>query len=104
MLGSALKIKPIISVDEKGALFTENKVRGNKKAVDYMISKMNESMDPSQTTVFVAHGDAASRAEELKERILEKTAADHVITTKIGPVIGSHTGPGMLAVLFLEKE
>lgn len=103
MLGSALKIKPIISVDEKGALYTENKVRGNKKAVEYMIGKINESMDESQTTLFVAHGDAEERAEEFKQKILEKTPAENIITTKIGPIIGSHTGPGMLAVLFLER-
>lgn len=103
MLGSALKIKPIISVDEKGALYVESKVRGNKKAVDYMLSKINDSMDTSETTIFVAHGDAADRAEALKEKILETTPAKEVIITKIGPVIGTHTGPGMLAVLFLEK-
>lgn len=103
MLGSALKIKPIISVDEKGALYTENKVRGNKKAVEYMISKMNEDLDESQLTIFVAHGDAEERAEAFKNKILEKTVVQNVITTKIGPIIGSHTGPGMLAVLFLKK-
>lgn len=103
MLGSALKIKPIISVDEKGGLYVENKVRGNKRAVEYMLSKMNDTMDETQTTVFVGHGDAAQRAEDLKEKILKNTKAEKVIITKIGPVIGSHTGPGMLAVLFLEK-
>ena len=103
MLGSALKIKPIISVDEKGGLYVENKVRGNKRAVEYMLSKMNDTMDETQTTVFVGHGDAAQRAEDLKEKILKNTKAEEVIITKIGPVIGSHTGPGMLAVLFLEK-
>ena len=103
MLGSALKIKPIISVDEKGGLYVENKVRGNKRAVEYMLSKMNETMDETQTTVFVGHGDAEQRAEDLKEKILKNTKAEEVIITKIGPVIGSHTGPGMLAVLFLEK-
>lgn len=104
MLGSALKIKPIISVDENGALYTENKVRGNKKAVEYMIDKMNHQLDESQLTIFVAHGDAKERAEEFKDKILEKTAVENVIMTKIGPIIGSHTGPGMLAVLFVEKE
>lgn len=103
MLGSALKIKPIISVDEKGGLYVENKVRGNKRAVEYMLSKMNDTMDETQTTVFVGHGDAAQRAEDLKEKILKNTKAEEVIITKIGPVIGSHTGPGMLAVLFLKK-
>lgn len=103
MLGSALKIKPIISVDEKGALYTENKVRGNKKAMDYMIQKMKDTMDETQTTIFVAHGDAEERANDFKDRILEQTPAKEIIITKIGPIIGSHTGPGMLAILFLEK-
>lgn len=104
MLGSALKIKPIISVDEKGALFVENKVRGNKKAVEYMLDKIRENMDESETTIFVAHGDAAERAEAFREKVLETTKAENVLITKIGPVIGSHTGPGMVAVVFLEKE
>lgn len=104
MLGSALKIKPIISVDEEGKLYVENKVRGNKKSVEYMIGKINDTMDEEEHTVFIAHGDAEERALQLKEKLLEKTEADNIQITKIGPVIGSHTGPGMLAVLFMEKE
>lgn len=104
MLGSALKIKPIISVDENGKLYVENKVRGNKKSVEYMIGKINESMDEEEHTLFIAHGDAEERALQLKEKLLEKTKAENIQITKIGPVIGSHTGPGMLAVLFMEKE
>lgn len=104
MLGSALKIKPIISVDKDGKLYVENKVRGNKKSVEYMIGKINESMDEEEHTLFIAHGDAEERALQLKEKLLEKTKAENIRITKIGPVIGSHTGPGMLAVLFMEKE
>lgn len=104
MLGSALKIKPIISVDEDGRLYVENKVRGNKKSVEYMIGKINDTMDEEEHTVFIAHGDAEERALQLKEKLLEKTEAENIQITKIGPVIGSHTGPGMLAVLFMEKE
>ena len=104
MLGSALKIKPIISVDKEGKLYVENKVRGNKKSVEYMIGKINESMDEEEHTLFIAHGDAEERALQLKEKLLEKTQAENIRITKIGPVIGSHTGPGMLAVLFMEKE
>lgn len=104
MLGSALKIKPIISVDENGKLYVENKVRGNKKSVEYMIGKINDTMDEEEHTLFIAHGDAEERALQLKEKLLEKTKAENIQITKIGPVIGSHTGPGMLAVLFMEKE
>lgn len=103
MLGSALKIKPIISVDGEGKLYVENKVRGNKKSVEYMIAKINDTMDENEHTVFIGHGDAEERALELKEKLLERTKAENIRITKIGPIIGTHTGPGMLAVLFMEK-
>lgn len=104
MLGSALKIKPIIGVDGQGKLFVENKVRGLKKSMDYLISKINDTLDDRERSLFIAHGDNEEAALELKEKILEKTAVSDITITKIGPVIGSHTGPGMLAVLFMEKE
>lgn len=103
MLGSALKIKPIISVDEEGKLYVENKVRGNKKGEEYMISKINDTMDDEEHTVFIGHGDCEERALALKEKIEANTSAKDVRITKIGPIIGSHTGPGMLAVLFMEQ-
>lgn len=104
MLGSALKIKPIISVDDEGKLYVENKVRGNKKSVEYMIAKINETMDDNEHTVFIGHGDAEERALALKEQLETRTKAENIHITKIGPIIGTHTGPGMLAVLFLEKK
>lgn len=103
MLGSALKIKPIISVDDEGKLYVENKVRGNKKSVEYMIAQINDTMDDKEHTVFIAHGDAKERALDLKEKLLERTKAENIRITKIGPIIGTHTGPGMLAVLFMKK-
>lgn len=103
MLGSALKIKPIISVDDEGKLYVENKVRGNKKSVEYMIAQINDTMDDEEHTVFIAHGDAKERALDLKEKLLERTKAENIRITKIGPIIGTHTGPGMLAVLFMKK-
>lgn len=104
MLGSALKIKPIISVNDEGKLYVENKVRGNKKSMEYMIAKINDTMDDDEHTVFIGHGDAEERALALKEQLEAKTKAENVRITKIGPIIGTHTGPGMLAVLFMEKE
>lgn len=104
MLGSALKIKPIISVDEEGKLYVASKVRGNKKGEEYMISQINDTMDDEERTVFVAHGDCEERALALKEKLLANTKAQNIQITKIGPIIGTHTGPGMLAVLFMTKN
>ncbi|MDE5777343.1 MAG: DegV family protein [Lachnospiraceae bacterium] len=104
MLGSALKIKPIISVNDEGKMFVENKVRGIKKSMEYMIGKIIEDMDDEERSLFIAHGDNEEAVLELKEKILERTDVRDITITKIGPVIGSHTGPGMLAVLFMQKE
>jgi len=55
---------------------------------------------PEGQTAFVAHGDAGEDAESLKELLLERVGFRDVVVTEIGPVIGSHVGPGMLAVAF----
>lgn len=104
IVGSALKIKPVISLDKEGKLYVENKVRGNKKGAEYLISKINDTLDEKERVVFIAHGDCEDRAIELKEKILEKTPAKEVQITKVGPIIGTHTGPGMLAVTFMKKS
>lgn len=104
MLGSALKIKPIISVNDEGKMFVENKVRGIKKSMEYMIGKISEDMDDEERSLFIAHGDNEEAVIELKEKIIERTDVRDITITKIGPVIGSHTGPGMLAVLFMQKK
>lgn len=100
MVGSALKIKPILSVDEEGKLYAAAKVRGNKKSEEFMINKIKEEQSAENRTVFVAHGDCEDRALALAERIKAETDATEVGITKIGPIIGTHTGPGMLAVLY----
>ncbi len=102
MVGSALKIKPILSVDEQGKLYAAAKVRGNKKSEEYMINKINEELSEKDHTVFIAHGDCEDRALALKEKIEAQTNAENIRITKIGPVIGTHTGPGMLAVLYVK--
>jgi DegV family protein with EDD domain len=104
MLGSALKIKPVISVNGEGKLYVENKLRGNRKSMEYLLRKVEETLDDTEHTVFIGHGDAQERALALKEQLEQRTKAENIHITKIGPVIGSHTGPGMLAVLFLAKE
>ena len=56
--------------------------------------------DPSTQTIAVAHGDAPDDAEALRALIAERVDVKDIITMQTGPVIGAHTGPGMLAVVF----
>lgn len=101
IVGGLLQIKPILYVDEEGKLIVTDKPRGQKKAIKTLINNMKETYDPSiSNTIFIGHGDDIEKANALKEVILENFEDVEIYTNYIGPIIGSHTGPGMLALIF----
>jgi DegV family protein with EDD domain len=101
-VGTALKIRPVLSMDETGKLVVISKIRGNRAELDYMVTKMEiEGVDLSSQTVIIGHGDDLTQAQELEKIIRDKHLVKDVIISKIGPIIGSHTGPGMLALVFM---
>ncbi|MBQ8412209.1 MAG: DegV family protein [Lachnospiraceae bacterium] len=104
-VGSALKIKPILSVDEEGKLVVKSKARGTGKALDYLVSKaVEEGKDMENTIFFVGNADAMGKAEKLKNSLIEKGAKEeNIIIVSIGPIIGAHVGAGMAAITFLAK-
>jgi len=101
VVGSVLNIKPLLHVDEEGKLKVVEKPRGQKNALKVTLEKMEAGWNPEMGNfVIIGHGDCPERAEECKEHILEKFPNADIHITDIGPVIGSHTGPGMLAVIY----
>ena len=101
IVGTMLNIKPIIHVDNDGHLINTAKVRGRKAAMDYLVRKFTEtSGDFDNETVFIAHGDCPEDAAALEQQ-LKETGVKNVITGYVGPVIGAHTGPGVLVLFFL---
>jgi len=101
-VGTALKIRPVLSMDETGKLVVISKIRGNRAELDYMVTKMEiEGVELSSQTVIIGHGDDLTQAQELEKIIRDKHLVKDVIISKIGPIIGSHTGPGMLALVFM---
>lgn len=103
MIGSALKIKPILSVDEEGKLIVKSKARGTGKALDYLLSKVEEEVKDYAGTQFnIGNADAVEKAEKLKEALLEKGAKEeNIFISSIGPIIGTHVGPGMAAITYV---
>ncbi len=100
IVGTMLNIKPIIYVDNDGHLINTAKVRGRKSAIEYLVKKYLETgIDPD--TVFIAHGDCPEDAAALEALVREKTDVKNVLTGYVGPVIGAHTGPGVLVLFFL---
>lgn len=102
VVGSLLGIKPLIWVNNEGKLDVCGKVRGRQKAIAHLAERtLNELSDKNQT-VRIAHGDCPEDAQALAA-LLQKGGVDTDIRY-IGTVIGSHTGPGVLATFFFGGE
>lgn len=101
--GKALQIKPLLSVDETGKLVNVGKIRGKSNVIPALVERFKrDSRDMKKETAFVAHADNPEGAKELKKAV--KSLCKKVEICEIGPVIGSHVGTGMLAVLFLGER
>ena len=103
-VGTALRIRPVLSTDEKGKLVVLSKIRGKRAELDFMVSKMEaEGTSLDTQTVFVGHGDDIEQAQALEKLIRSRRLVKDVVITKIGPIIGTHTGPGMLALVYIGR-
>lgn len=101
LAGTLLQIKPIIHLDDEGKLNTVGKARGRKAALDLLIQKVADTaIAPQDQTMFVSHSDCLEDAEYLAGQLKSKCGAKDVKLCDIGPVIGSHTGPGCAVVFF----
>ena len=100
MVGTMLNIKPIIYVDNDGHLINTAKVRGRKAAMDFMANKLADTCIDKEIA-FIAHGDCPEDAAALEALIKAKCGVKEVITGYVGPVIGAHTGPGVLVLFFM---
>jgi DegV family protein with EDD domain len=100
--GSKLDIKPILTFDIDGRLIFAGVARGRKKSLKQLLQFYNERrQDDANNTIIIASADALKEQKSLAEHLL-KTYEGKVSLwqTQIGPVIGSHVGPGMIALVF----
>lgn len=103
ILANVLDIKPILTIDD-GLVTGKDKVRGSKKLykklLDILVADAREDYDQ---TVVILHGQAPDKAEILKNLLLENTPFKNTVTVEVGPTIGVHTGPSVIAYAFLKK-
>jgi len=105
VVGTALKIKPVLSVDREGKLTVVAKVRGIKKGMEYLKERLiSDGIDTKEQTVIVGHADAPEVAEQLKNVLLSEGLVKDAIISNVGPVIGTHVGGGMFALTFLGEN
>lgn len=101
-VGTILSIKPVMHIDDEGRLIPASKVKGRKKSIKVLKEiLLDKIVCPEEQTIFISHGDCIEDAEYLKELIINEVKVKEVIINNVGPVIGSHTGPGILALFFM---
>lgn len=103
-MGSLLNIKPMLRVDSEGKLVSHGKAKGRKKSLQYLFDRFKENYDPSLGKDFlISHGDSLEDAEALKDMILNEFDMNEPVIEPVGMVIGSHSGPGTIALFFLGR-
>ena len=102
--GSILQIKPLIVVTAEGKLENVAKARGRKNAMRTLVSNMKQTADiDAWNYVFISHGDCEEDVLAVKEMVEAEFPKAKVVISDVGPVIGAHTGPGVIALCFLGK-
>ena len=105
LVGTMLNIKPVLHVDDEGHLISVSKARGRKASIEAMAKKVAElGQGFDNSTMFISHGDCREDAQYLADLLMEKYGAKNVMINYVGAVIGSHSGPGTLALFFLGKH
>lgn len=102
VVGSMIKIKPIIHMSDEGKLVVIGKERGRKKSLISIVDRMEKQMQGyDNDIVMITHGDGIEDAEFVKKQVEERFGIHNVMINGIGSVIGSHTGAGVVAVFFM---
>ncbi len=99
VIGTMLKIKPIMHMNDKGELAVIGKTVGRKKSLATLVKNMFETSEIEDgDTIFLVHGDCIEDAEYCKTLLMEKYPNSRYLINYIGPVIGSHSGCGTVAI------
>ncbi|MGQ7551074.1 DegV family protein [Streptococcus suis] len=102
LIGGLVNIKPLLALNAEGKLEAIAKIRGRKKGIKEMLNLTLDNLDHS--TVMVAHTGDIETAEAIKATLLEDSRVTDVLLTELGPIIATHTGTGVLAILSINKK
>lgn len=105
IFGNVLSIKPILRLDYDGHLLVHTKGHGKSNTYKKMIESIKEQVvNPESQTLYVSHSNAIESAVEFAEMLKKELGFKDIYYSYIGSIIGSHTGPGLIAVFFHGKN
>ena len=104
LIGTILKIKPVMHVDDLGRLIPKGKVIGRKASIKALYNKyVEKAYDKEKQLVYISHGDCPDDAKLLADMIRE-SGCKSIEINYVDQVIGAHSGPGTLALFFLGND
>lgn len=107
VVGTVLNIKPLLHVDNDGHLINIGKTRGRKKSLIELVDMMEARLGSyagKNDIFFISHGDCIEDAEFVRDEVKARFGIEKCIINNIGPTIGSHAGPGTVALFFMGDE
>lgn len=103
-VGNLLNIKPVIAVNDEGVYYTVTKERGFKKSVKAMSNEIRERYAGKEISIAVVYGEQLENAKSLLNELKETLNVTKTYITQVSPVLGVHTGPGLLGVIAFENN
>jgi len=105
LVGTMLQIKPVLHVDNEGHLINKAKSRGRKAAIEALADKFAQlGAGYDNRTIAISHGDCLEEAQQLADLLKERYGVEQVLISYVGAVIGSHSGPGTIALFFMGER
>lgn len=101
-IGNILNIKPIIAINDEGVYYTLKKAKGRKKSILAMINSIKEKHGDKAINLAIVHGLAKKEAEQLMAKLKETLNIKESFIRQVSPVLGMHTGPGLLGIIAYE--
>lgn len=104
IIGTLVHVKPVLHVNDEGRLVPLHNVRGRKKALVSLVDQMEKRFpgyEDQNDIIFISHGDCLEDAEYVAAMIRERFGIEKFLINYVCPTIGSHSGPGTVAVFFM---
>ncbi len=106
LIGSVVQVKPLLFLDEKGAITVRARIRGRKNSMKALVDTMEETIGDwrdRQLRVGIVHADCFDDADQVKKMVEERFGYTDVFIAPLGPTLGAHSGPGTLGLIFLAE-
>jgi DegV family protein with EDD domain len=102
LVGTMLDIKPVMHVDDLGRLTKVTVAKGRRASLRMLVDQMEKSaIEPEKQMVYISHGDCLDDAQYVADLVRERFGCKTILINFVGPVIGTHSGPGTIALFFL---